>query len=262
MEIAPKILLAKVMHKRIFPKVNKFVYGLYYIAIPISKLNEKKLTDNIAINKPGILSFYEKDHNNIDGSCHKWIRSILHKYNLNIYVDEVILITMPRIFGYVFNPVSFWLCLDKDNNIRAVLSEVNNTFKEHHSYLSYNKDYSIIKSDDILEVDKLFHVSPFLERQGYYKFRFSCINNNLGIWIDYYDKNNQKKLVTSLVGKLRPLTHKSLKYAMLKYPLVTFKVVFFIHWQAIRIIIKGIKYISKPLQIIPKISISRNIKKM
>lgn len=263
MEITPQIFTAKVMHKRLFPKVNSFTYGVYYLALPLSKLSDKITTENLAINKFGVLSFYEKDYGEKDGSNpDQWIRAILKKHGLDHITNEVMLISMPRVLGYVFNPVSFWICLDKKGNLRAVLCEVNNTFGETHSYLCTHDKGKSIKSDDWLEAKKLFHVSPFLKREGHYKFRFDLKEKKLGIWIDFYNEEGKKQLITSLIGNLKPLTKTNLRKSFWKHPLVTLKTIFLIHWQALKIISKGIKYIPKPNQIKQKLSKSRNIKKM
>lgn len=263
MEITPQIFTAKVMHKRLFPKVNNFTYGVYYLALPLSKLSNEITTANLAVNKFGLLSFYDKDFGAKDGSnLDNWIRQTLKKEGLDEVTDEVMLISMPRIFGYVFNPVSFWICLDKKQNIRAVLCEVNNTFGETHNYLCAHEKGRIIKSDDWIEAKKLFHVSPFLKREGYYKFRFSLKEKKLGIWIDFYNTEGKKQLITSLIGNLTPLTKSNLRKSFWRHPLVTLKTIFLIHWQALKLITKGIKYISKPKQIKEKLSKNENIKKM
>ena len=255
MEITPQLYTAKVMHKRLFPKVNGFNYGIYYLALPLAKLAEIKL--------PFMMSFNPKDHGAKDGSSlEDWARSILAEYGLNETVDHITLIAMPRILGYVFNPVSFWMCYDKNNQLRAVLAEVNNTFGETHHYLCAHSDYRIIADDDWLIAEKLFHVSPFLKRIGSYHFRFSQSQDKLGIWIDFYNDEGKKQLITSLMGKMLPLTKKTSRHAFWTHPLVTFKTVFLIHWQAIKLLSKGIKYISKPARIKPHLSNTQNLTKM
>nr|MBI1231062.1 DUF1365 family protein [Cytophagales bacterium] len=260
MDIKPYLFQAKVMHKRLFPRVNAFMYSVYYFVLPLSFL--KQAPKPFRFNSPGILSFYEKDHGaHKNESLDNWIEPILREYQLDNIVNDISLIAMPRIFGYVFNPVSFWLCFDQDRNLRAVLSEVNNTFGETHSYLCAHEDLSVISQDDWIEAQKLFHVSPFMHREGYYLFRFSIKHKNLGIWIDYYDDKGQKKLLTSLIGNLEPLTEKTIRRAFWTHPLVTFKTIFLIHWQAIKLILKGIKYVRKPKQIDQKLSTSKNLTK-
>jgi hypothetical protein len=169
---------------------------------------------------------------------------------------------MPRVLGYAFNPVSFWLCLDEKKNIRAVLCDVNNTFGENHKYLCSNEKASVIKPEHWIEAEKLFHVSPFLKREGKYEFRFSLKNKDLKIWINFYNKEGKKQLITSLIGTLESLTKHSLRKNFWKHPLVTLKTIYLIHWQALKLILKGIKYIPKPDLLKPTFSKSlRNAKK-
>jgi DUF1365 family protein len=156
---------------------------------------------------------------------------------------------MPRIFGYVFNPVSFWYCFDKSAVLRAVICEVNNTFGETHSYICAHEDQREITQDDILTGQKAFHVSPFLEREGNYKFRFALKNNKMGAWIDFFDASYKKKLLTSLNGKFEALNKTNSSKAFWRYPLVTLKAIYLIHWQAVKLFFKGTEYVPKPLQL-------------
>ena len=252
MVIAPQLYTAKVMHKRLFPKENAFSYGVYYLVLPLP-----------ATPVPGFLaSFHAKDVGKRDGSdpTH-WIKNILAEYGLDHKTQNVILVTMPRILGYVFNPVSFYLCLDGTNALRSVLCEVHNTFGEQHSYLCANADHAPITPDQWLEAEKVFHVSPFLERRGDYKFRFDLKADKLGIWIDFYDARQQKQLITSLIGNFTPLTADNLRQAFWQHPLVAVKAILLIHWQAVKLMMKGIRHISKPEQIYQKITASRNLNK-
>ena len=161
--MSPQLYTAKVMHKRFFPKENTFSYGVYYLALPLP-----------AAPIPGFFaSFHAKDLGKRDGSDPTiWVRNILAEYDLDQKTKHIILVTMPRIMGYVFNPVSFYLCLDEANLLKAVLCEVHNTFGECHSYLCAHPDHAPIMPDQWLQAEKVFHVSPFLERCGDYKFRF------------------------------------------------------------------------------------------
>ena len=128
------------------------------------------------------------------------------------------------------------------------------TRSEQHAYLCAKADHAPIEADDWLEAEKLFHVSPFLERSGHYRFRFLLQNNKLGIWIDYFDKEKNKQLLTSLTGSLAPLNSASLRKAFWSHPLVTLKTVLLIHWQALKLLKKRIRYIPKPKQYEEKIS--------
>lgn len=256
---APHLLFGKVMHGRLFPKINRFTYGIYYLALPLSQLNDMSLP----YNRIGLLSFYDSDHGECDGSnLEDWARNILADYNLSDSTDgEIILICMPRVLGYVFNPVSFWLCYDKVNDLRAVISEVHNTFGERHAYICAHEDNRVIKAQDIMQGEKIFHVSPFLQREGSYQFRFQADDKKFSAMIDFYDGSERKQLVTSLIGKFSAMQKLSLRKAFWKYPLVTFKAVGLIHWQALKLVIKGIKYIHRPKQSEDRVSRAGNLTK-
>lgn len=253
MVIAPRIFTAKVMHKRLSPKNNLFRYSVYYLALPLPAAPVSGFFAN----------FQARDIGMRDGSDPTpWVRSILGAYGLNEKVQDIMLVTMPRILGYVFNPVSFYLCLDSDHQLRVVLCEVHNTFGEQHSYLCAHPDHAPIHGDEWLEAGKVFHVSPFLPRNGDYKFRFDLKPDKLGIWIDYYDARNKKQLLTSLIGHFSPLTPQSLRRAFWRHPMVALKAITLIHLQALRLVAKGIQYIPKPPQKAEKVSATRNLNKI
>jgi DUF1365 family protein len=158
---------------------------------------------------------------------------------------EVILLTLPRVFFYAFNPVSFWFCLDRNAQPRAVLAEVNNTFAERHGYLCFHADHRPIQSGDCLEVQKIFHVSPFMETKGSYRFRFGYCEKRIRVAIDLYDDEGLI-LATSITGKTTEMTIAGLLRVLLSYPLQTLKVVVLIHYQAVKLVLKGVKHYPKP----------------
>jgi len=248
-EIKPKILFAQVMHKRLFPKVNAFRYGIYYLVLPLTKLSADLENAYFKLNRRGLLSFNNEDHGNRNSeSLSEWARNILNNFGIDKADGEIILVTMPRVCGYVFNPVSFWYCLDKSQKLRAVICEVNNTFGETHSYICVHDDQREITNSDYLTGQKLFHVSPFLEREGHYKFRFSLGAEKMGAWIDFYDGEGKKKLLTALTGDFSDFTPKNCAKAFWRYPLITIKSIFLIHWQALKLFLLGTEYVPKPIQ--------------
>jgi DUF1365 family protein len=257
MVMAPQILDGNVTHKRLFPKTNSFTYGIYYLAFPLSGmglLNDGRL---FGVNRAGLSSFHEKDHGARDSSSNEaWARAILAEA-APAATGDIILVTMPRIFGYVFNPVSFWLCHDDKNVLRAVICEVNNTFGERHSYICSNDDGAPITAEDTMEAQKMFHVSPFLKREGSYKFRFNITADLINIRIDYYDAEDRKQLITALTGRLLPYTRKNHLRALLTHPACCLLAVARIHLQAVKLVTRGIKYISKPMQADKNISFTK-----
>jgi len=227
------------MHRRIFPKKNTFVYKLYYLALPLpAQIIERTF-----------LRFDPKDLGFRDGSDPSiFAKKILSSYGFENKICYIMLITMPKVFGYVFNPVSFYFCFDNNKKILAVIAEVHNTFGEQHIYLCANSNHSPIDENQWLETQKVFHVSPFLPRDGTYRFRFSLKKNRLGIWINYYDLGNNKQLMTSLTGSLSTLENASLNNAFCTKPFLTIKVIFMIHFQALKLFCKKISYFKKPKQ--------------
>jgi DUF1365 family protein len=253
MEIMPQIFKAKVMHKRLFPKVNSFTYRVYYLAIPLPAIPLPSIVQRLPLDDLGYRDGRPPDI---------WAREILQSHGLSEKISHIMLITMPRVFGHVFNPVSFYLCFDSQKHLRTVINEVHNTFGEQHSYVCFHADHRPIEGQDWLEAQKIFHVSPFLERSGIYRFRFHIQEEKLGIWIDYYDRENNKQLLTALTGKLSPLDRQSLTLAFWTSPLVTLKALALIHWQALKLITKSLKYIPKPKAYAEKITASNNLTKM
>ncbi len=251
MDLTPKILLGNVMHNRLIPNINYFMYKVYYIVFPLSRIKSLPIPNN----RFGRISFYDNDHGLKDGSSlEDWVRQILLDVGLKKTIDEIFLICMPRVLGYVFNPVSFWLCFDKKKNLLVVLAEVNNTFKEQHTYICAHRDFLPIKSNDILVGKKVFHVSPLLDIKGKYKFRFHIDDNHFSAIIDYYNEDEQKQLSTSLTGILSLMDSSICNKVFFSHPLLTLKVILSIHWQAFKLMIKGQKYIKKPIQNKIKIS--------
>jgi DUF1365 family protein len=234
------------MHQRLSPRKNAFKYDVYYLGITLSQIESNAIGETLNLNRFGLHSFYEKDHGYRDGTSLKvWLYDMFDAYKFE-KPKEVFLISMPRILGYVFNPVSFWFCWNSKDELYAVVSEVNNTFGETHSYLTYLDDKDT-NGDYVAK--KVFHVSPFLEREGYYDFQFSLSDDSIKIHINLFDSNKEKILLTSLSGKFDDLNSMSLKMAFFRVPFATMKSIFLIHFQAVKLLLKKIKFISKPKQL-------------
>jgi DUF1365 family protein len=242
---------AKVFHARCFPKKNSFLYQVYYLLLNIDDLPFK--SSLLGFEKFNLFSFYSKDHCKHDTKkgLRNWIDGILEKENIRPH--KVMLLAHPRVLGYVFNPASFWFCLDEENKLIAVLSEVQNTFGEAHSYLIYNQDLSEILPFQEHFAKKEFHVSPFFKREGEYRFKFDYNAQKIKVFIDYFSEE-KIMLQTSLIADRKPLSDLNLIKAFFTIPFLTFKVIILIHYQALKIILKGIKYIKKPAQLYHKIT--------
>ncbi len=244
MGIKNGLLICKVSHARQRPKRNAFTYGVFYLCFALDELQQLK-NFLFSLNRWNIFSFYEKDHGEPEQKMDVWVKGVLSQFGVTKADGRIVLMTLPRVLGYVFNPVSFWFCLDKEKNIRAVISEVQNTFGDKHSYISFHDDQRPITKDDHMKSEKIFHVSPFIAISGHYLFRFYLSDAKVGVWIDHYDEEGLL-ITTSVTGKRTELSPAHLTYAFFRYPLVTFKVIGLIHYQALKLAFKGIRYRTRP----------------
>jgi DUF1365 family protein len=242
----PQLFHGSVLHSRLRPRRNAFRYRVFFLRFALGDLSQ---LENVlfSINRWNLFSFHFQDHGARDGSHPKgWIRALLDREGLDMADGEVLLQTFPRMLGYVFNPVSFWLCHDQAGHLRAVLCEVSNTFGEHHNYLLCHPDHRPILNGDTMTARKVFHVSPFCNVAGDYRFQFNIGKQATTVRIDYDDPDG-KLLVTAITGKSSTFGAAALARAFVRYPWMTLGVISRIHLQAIRLWIKGVPWFAKPL---------------
>jgi len=241
-----------VSHVRRMPRHHAFRYPALFICVPLSQLDGLR-SRLFSLNRFNLFSLNERDHGDGHGAP-EWIRAVLASEGVTEADGETWLMTMPRILGFVFNPVSFWWCHDASGQLRAVLCEVNNTFGERHCYLVMASDRGTISDTSTVDCRKLFHVSPFLEVKGHYRFRFSHRSGRRTVGIDYID-DGQPVLKTVVTGQAQPLDDKHLLKTFFSFGLATVMVVVRINWQALQLWLKGIRFHSKPA--LPSREISR-----
>jgi DUF1365 family protein len=250
MRALPRLLLGQVTHRRLRPVVNAFIYPVFYLQLPLARLDAANCAI-FSVDRGNLLSFQQKDHGPRDGSpLLPWIESLLRERGLPAD-GEITLQCFPRVFGYVFNPVSFWFCRNRTGALIAVLAEVKNTFGGDHNYLLHNPDGAPLRDGQVLHASKAFHVSPFCEIKGGYRFRFHLQGNCQIARIDYYDAEGEL-LRTSISGKPLAWSARALLGAVLRMPLLTAGVMARIHWQALKLWLKGVPFHGKksddPLQ--------------
>ncbi len=226
------------------------------MAVPLSEIREGR-RGLLSIDGRNLFSL--RTHEYGDGKCPRaWINAILATEGIAEADGEVTLVTMPKVFGFGFNPVNFWLCRDRAGLLRAVLAEVTNTFGEKHYYLCSHSDKRPITSEAMIAANKNFHVSPFLETSGEYHFRFSVEEDRLAIVIDLHDSDGLL-LRTSLTGPLTPATSQHLLYILLANPLMPVKAIALIHYQAVKLFLKRVRHINKPVPPSKMISTSHKL---
>ncbi len=242
---SPALYRGVVMHQRVAPRRHGFHHGVFFVRFPVD--DPDAITGPLlSRNRWNLLSFHDADHGGRDGSPPgPWIRALLARHGLACADGTIWLQTFPRVLGYVFNPVSFWLAHDRAGCLRAVLAEVNNTFGEHHNYLVAHPDGRPIQAHDWLEARKVFHVSPFCEVTGHYRFRFDDTAGHCRFRIDYHDGAGPV-LLTALSGSCRRLSTGALVAACLRYPWMTLAVILRIHYHALRLWAKRVPFFPKP----------------
>ncbi len=210
MVISQGLLIARVFHKRYTPKENTFSYKIYYFCVFLRELIDLNFFRLFSKDKFNLFSLYEQDYGFPDFKPFQGsLQELINKQDHPFKIEDVLLITLPRVLGYAFNPISFWFCFDAREDLRAVLCEVNNTFGERHGYLCMKNEGKVIGKDDLIKSQKVFHVSPFYSLTGEYVFRFHIQGSSVGIWIDYY-LEGKRTLSTSLIGKRKALNDRAL----------------------------------------------------
>tara|TARA_B100000579_G_scaffold428997_1_gene440064 strand:+ start:962 stop:1735 length:774 start_codon:yes stop_codon:yes gene_type:complete len=249
-----KIILSSIVHKRYGEIEHFFKYKVPSLFIDLDELDLIKSKSKIfSINSFNIFSFYEKDHGYRDErSIKKFITEMLKNYGVKYQNLKIKILCFPRIFGYVFNPLSIIYCYDAKRLI-AIFYEVKNTSNEQHTYIFIEGNSNNLKTLTH-DCEKNFYVSPFIGMKGRYFFTNKLTKDYINIIIDLYDKNNKKILMAAQSGKFTAFkASKLLKYNLLN-PLLGFKVMSAILFEAIIIVFKGGKYYARKKK--PKDTIS------
>ncbi|MGB0844509.1 MAG: DUF1365 domain-containing protein [Alphaproteobacteria bacterium] len=243
----PELLSAKVMHSRKVGCDNSFVYNILFLRLPLSVVNLTKRVGFLGLNRFGFLGFNRKDHfSRADVDPTEFLNKAWEQTGFDDRIKSVQLLALPRVLGYAFKPVSFWFALNDANLPIAVLAEVNNTFGETHAYLCHHGDGAVIKGSDTLSAQKQFHVSPFIERNGYYEFKFSYKPESVVVGINHFDDKGVLRLTTSLNCRVLPADEGYL--SVVRKGLGSFFVFPLILWQALKLKLKGRAYVPKPEQ--------------
>ncbi len=241
------------MHERFFPRHHRFSYGAFWFYLDLDELPSLSQSQHLL----GIRSVYpyqfrQSDHLNLgshapDGLKER-VRYWLGKHGVETAdTDCVCLLTLPRVFGYVFNPVSFYFVSKADGTPVVAIAEVGNTYGEQKPYLvpveSHSRGTQINRFH--VQVPKLFYVSPFSPLDWHFDFRLRTPGPRLAISVDNIHAEKQTALATRLTGLRRPLTDWHLLRLSFRYPLVTLRVIALIHWQALRLWSKRVPWFRK-----------------
>lgn len=243
----PRIGIGSVRHHRLRPVAHRLHYPTWFLLLPMRQLRVEPCA-LLHRNRRSLVSFHDSDHGVGGPDCLAWIENLLAGEGVVDVDGEIWLQTMPRVLGHVFKPASFWYCHRVDGSLRAVVVEVNNTFGERHCYVLDGPGLHWGREQ---RARKVFHVSPFCEVRGGYRFRFvrtdldGRLNGRALVRIDH-DDDDGVLLSTSLSGDLWPLTAAALRRALVRMPLAVTGVLLRIHWHALRLWLKGVPWFTKP----------------
>jgi uncharacterized protein len=237
-----------VRHVRLRPARHAFAYPTAFLMLPMRRLQAEGQQADLAVNRRAWWAFHDRDHGDgrgpEQGGALAWLQGLLQTEGITDATGEVWLQTFPRILGHAFKPVSFWYAHRSDGTMAAIVAEVNNTFGERHCYLLPSPHYG-----QTLSADKVFHVSPFCDVQGHYRFRFMRTTHGgqdrIVARVEHADA--QGPLIdTSWSGQLEPATAAALRRVMWRFPLLTLGVVLRIHWHALLLWRKKVPFWRKP----------------
>ncbi|RDU96323.1 DUF1365 domain-containing protein [Trinickia dinghuensis] len=231
-----RLLTGHVTHARLKPVTHRFDYRVFYVSVDLARLAQVRRWW-FGIDRWAPLALVTSDFGPRDGrSLDVWMRGLL--VDAGIPADgEIWLQTLPRLFGYAFNPVSFWFCHDRSGALRALYADVRNTFGAHHGYLLSAPGHAPIVNDTVLTCRKTFHVSPFCHVKGQYAFHVRRDGDRTAVAIDYGDGDGPL-LCTSLMLRSGRFTGALVLKALAEQPLGIVGVMTRIYWQALRLWLK------------------------
>lgn len=233
-----------VVHRRLRPKSHKLRYGIFNILFDLDELPALDREFRFfSRNRFNLLSFHDRDYGDGKLPLRQHVEAVLQRHGLDIAGGPIRLLCMPRMLGYVFNPISVYFCHRPTGELAAILYEVSNTFGERHNYLipvSGNTEEAVAQTSE-----KRFHVSPFLPLNLRYRFRIAPPAETVGVSVHVHDQQGLL-VAASLSAKRMELTSGALLRTFIMFPLLTLKVVAGIHWEALKLWLKGVKVHTKP----------------
>ena len=247
-QAAAALYFGDVMHARLKPIGHRFKYRVVSLLIDLDRLEEAdRMSRLFGVNRAAVYGFHEADHGERNGaSLRTYAQRCAAEHGVDLTDGRVTLLCYPRLFGYTFNPLATYFCYRADGELALIIYEVRNTFGEIHAYVLPIRSGEHSSAGIRQAQDKLFHVSPFIEMATRYHFRVSPPGDAVRLRILVNDTDGPL-LAATFHGRRRQLTSAALLRALFGLPLVTFKIMAAIHWEALRLWIKGVRLLPRPV---------------
>ncbi|MNQ58689.1 hypothetical protein D3C85_729020 [compost metagenome] len=244
---ASALYLGGVMHRRLRPKAHALNYRVFWLLLDLTEVDglDRRLR-LFSRNRFNLLSFHDRDHGDGSGAALRpQIDAWLKRAGIDIGAGPVRLLTMPRVLGYVFNPISLYYCHHADGRLAAVVYEVTSTFGVRHAYVIPVPDEDQAAGLIRQGAAKALYVSPFMGMEMDYAFRGHAPGDRLDLTIDGIDAKGLL-ITAAMSAERRPLEDRDLLKAAVALPLMTFKVMAAIHWEALKLGLKGVRLTRQP----------------
>jgi DUF1365 family protein len=237
----------KVMHARLKPFGHRFQYSVFSLLVDIDRLAELAgQTSLLGVNRAGLASFHEADHVERPGeTLRQFADRLLLAAGLSTPATRVLLLAYPRVAGYVFNPISVYFAYGEAGEIVALIYMVRNTFGERHSYVVPVRPGEVSDAGIRQSQAKHLHVSPFIGMEARYDFRILPPGRSVRLRI-HETAGGEPLLAATFTGTAAPLTGTGLLRLLARFPFMTLKVMAAIHWEALKLWLKGAVFHRSP----------------
>ena len=233
-------------------------YRVFWLLLDLAEVEElDRRLRLFSRNRFNLLSFHDRDHGDGSGAALRpRIEAWLGDAGVDIAGGPIRLLTMPRVLGYVFNPISLYYCHQTDGRLAAVVYEVTNTFGVRHAYVIPVPPED--QADGVIRqgAAKALHVSPFMGMEMDYAFRGDAPAERLDLIIDAFDADGLL-LTAAMSAARRPLDDRALLSAVVGMPFLTLKVVAAIHWEALKLWVKGVRLRPAPAPAAQPVTVQR-----
>jgi DUF1365 family protein len=234
-------------HARFRPRVHRLRYRLFMLLIDLDEA--EGLSGRLKLfgyNRPALFSLRDRDHlAGRDVPLRRQVDAELTKAGIDLDGGPIRLMCMPRVLGFVFNPISVYFCHRADGALGAVLYEVNNTFGQRHSYLIAVRPEEADAEQIAQSCDKHFHVSPFMDMAMRYHFKVAAPGETVCLIVDAHDAEGPK-LAAAFTGRRAELSDRVILKTFAAHPLLALAVLAGIHWEAVKLLLKGLRLQPNP----------------